>query len=477
MAGTFSGIQSAYSGLTAAQTALNVVGQNIDNASTAGYVRQRVEQTAVGSPAQVGLAGGTTQAGQGVLVTAISNLSSVFLDSQVRAASAANSYTGARATGYTSVETALGEPSDDALSSQMNSFWSAWSDVSNQPGNDAPVGALLGQAQTLTTQIGDAYRSMQIGWSNTYQSAGTEVDQLNALTSQVATLNGQIRSTIASGNNANELTDERSQLAAQISALAGGSVAQNSDNTINITIGGSNVVDGTNARQVSLSGADTLENASANPVTITWSDQVGGAPLSLTGGSIAGNLSLLAGANPAGTGGAYAQAADALNTLATSIATSVNAVSETGATANGTTGTDFFSLTAGQPAALSISVIPTNADGVAVGTPGAGANDGSVADQISQIGTGATSPSNQWSTYVVSLGTQSSVETQQSTLATTTYNSAVTSQQSQEGVDLDEESMNLLEAQHAYQGAARVMTAMDQMLDQLINHTGTVGIS
>lgn len=477
MAGSFSGIESAFSGLSAAQTAINVVGQNIDNASTTGYVRQRVNQTAVGAPAQVGVAASSVQAGQGVTVSSISNLASAFLDAQVNAASAANAYSTQRSTGLTSVETALGEPSTDALSGQLNSFWSSWQTVSNQPGTAAPVAALLGQAQTLTTQIGDAYRSMQTGWTNTYQSASTSVDQLNSLTSQVANLNGQIRTTIATGNNANELIDQRSQLAAQIATLSGGTVTQNSDNTINITVGGSNIVDGTNSRKVSLSGGDSLENAGSNPVTITWSDQVGGSPLSLAGGSIAGDLSLLAGTNSTGTGGAYAQAADALNTLATNLDTSVNAVTEQGTTANGTTGTDFFSLTAGQPAALGLTVVPTNADGVAVGAVGAGANDGSIADQVSQIGTGTTSPNNQWSSYIVSLGTQSSVETQQSSLDTTTYNSAVTAQQSTEGVDLDEESMNLLEAQHSYQGAARVMTAMDQMLDELINHTGTVGIN
>ena len=42
-------------------------------------------------------------------------------------------------------------------------------------------------------------------------------------------------------------------------------------------------------------------------------------------------------------------------------------------------------------------------------------------------------------------------------------------------VDLDEENVSLLMYQHAYQGAARVMTAVDEMLDVLINRTGLVG--
>ena len=45
----------------------------------------------------------------------------------------------------------------------------------------------------------------------------------------------------------------------------------------------------------------------------------------------------------------------------------------------------------------------------------------------------------------------------------------------QSGVSLDEEATNMLQFQHAYQAAARVITTMDQMLDTLINNTGLAG--
>ena len=47
--------------------------------------------------------------------------------------------------------------------------------------------------------------------------------------------------------------------------------------------------------------------------------------------------------------------------------------------------------------------------------------------------------------------------------------------QGSQGVSIDEEMTNMLEAQRAYQAAARVMTAVDQNLDTLVNHTGIVG--
>jgi len=52
---------------------------------------------------------------------------------------------------------------------------------------------------------------------------------------------------------------------------------------------------------------------------------------------------------------------------------------------------------------------------------------------------------------------------------------AVANQQANASVDIDEENVNLLTFQHAYQAAARVMTAIDETLDVLINQTGRVG--
>ena len=43
------------------------------------------------------------------------------------------------------------------------------------------------------------------------------------------------------------------------------------------------------------------------------------------------------------------------------------------------------------------------------------------------------------------------------------------------GVSLDEETVNMVLAQHSYEAAARVMTTVDEMLDTLINRTGMVG--
>ena len=73
------------------------------------------------------------------------------------------------------------------------------------------------------------------------------------------------------------------------------------------------------------------------------------------------------------------------------------------------------------------------------------------------------------------IGTQSASAGSRSTVAESARASAETAQQSGASVDTDEETVSMLAFQRAYQGAARVLTAMDEMLDTLINRTGTVG--
>ena len=67
--------------------------------------------------------------------------------------------------------------------------------------------------------------------------------------------------------------------------------------------------------------------------------------------------------------------------------------------------------------------------------------------------------------------TQNTEQTSQSVLT-----SIDNQRQSVSGVSLDEEMTNLMKFQRGYQASARMMTTIDQMLDTLINHTGTVGL-
>jgi len=217
-----------------------------------------------------------------------------------------------------------------------------------------------------------------------------------------------------------------------------------------------------------------MDGAASSPVEIHFADNAS-ATAGISSGILGADLSLLAPSNTAGTGGAIAQAAQMYNDLATSVATSVNAIHSTGATAAGTTGLNFFAIDPAN-AALSLSVIPTNATGIAAGAIGAGAANGDTADKLSQLASSTTGPDSKWAAFVVGIGVTARAATSQATLATGSAAAAVNNQSSVSSVDTDQETTNMLTFQHAFDGAARVMTAIDAMLNTLINKTGLVGL-
>jgi flagellar hook-associated protein 1 FlgK len=471
---TFSGLNTAYTGLVAAKAGLDVVGQNIANAGTAGYTRQRVATSGVPALNSAGLFTGGVRPGQGVSVDGIQRLDSAALDARVRSTTALSGYSGARADALSTLEGSLNEPGTNGLSTQLQRFWSAWADVSNQAGEPAPVGVLLGQSSTLVTQVGAGYRAVDAQWSALRTDVDGMVNDLNGAATEVADLNGRIRSTLAAGGSANELMDRRDLLTTKIANLSGGIVRPAEDGTVDVLIGGNAIVSGTTFNAVQAVGARRMSDATGDPVRLEWAHRPGAA-IAMEGGAIAGAISTLAPADASGTGGVLAEAAASYNAFAVSLAQRVNDVHRTGATPSGTTGLDFFAIDPALPAALGLSVIPTGVGQVATGAPGAGGSEGSIADAISQLGTGPNAVDKQWADFVVRIGVASKTEQQQSALADLASTGAVGAQLSNSSVDLDEENMSLLAFQHAYQGAARVMTAVDEALDVLINHTGLVG--
>jgi flagellar hook-associated protein 1 FlgK len=253
--------------------------------------------------------------------------------------------------------------------------------------------------------------------------------------------------------------------------LAGGTVRDAGDGTVDVLLGGNALVTGGTARAVQLAGASRMSQSAG--VQLEWTNSPGTA-IALDGGRIAGALSVLAPAD-GGSGGTIAEAAGSYNAFATELAQKVNTIHAKGVTPGGATNQAFFGLSAGVPAAQGLTVLPGSASELATGSGGAGALDGSNADALAQLGTGAGSPGASWGSFISALGYASQSARQQGQLADAAAVSATGLQASGASVDLDEENLNMLSYQHAYQAAARVMTAVDEMLDVLINKTGLVG--
>ena len=135
-------------------------------------------------------------------------------------------------------------------------------------------------------------------------------------------------------------------------------------------------------------------------------------------------------------------------------------------------GGDFFKFAATDntlPAAMRLSVAIKDPQMIAAGQYVNGVYDGSVSLALGNRQDAPTSAMNEWAKSVVDIGVHAKSADDKHTLAEQTRLIAEQRQKSQSSVDMNEEVINLIQGQHAYAGAARIMSTVNTMLEALIN--------
>jgi flagellar hook-associated protein 1 FlgK len=371
MSSPFFGIDIGASALRAAQQLLDTAAHNVANASTPGYSRQQV--SLVASPPYTypafnrsGLPG---QIGSGVTVAAITRVRDNFLDLQVQAQMGLKGQWDTRQQELAKIEALFPEPSDSGLGSVISKFWNAWQDVASDPTSTAARSALTEQAASLAMEINRDSTQLGMIASGLDSQVAQKVQTINDLANQIASLNGQIQRVSVSGDNPNDLMDQRNLLLQQLSQIVPVNVLTRADGTMSVLVGGTDLVSSVYARQVTI---QTDANGHAQPV---WSD---GNPLSLQ----SGELKSLLGIRDTDLASYRSQ----LDSLAKGIADSTNALHQRGIDATGAAGLPMFTYRAGNEAGTmavnqAIAADPRLvAAAAAPGTPGDGSIAGLIAD-------------------------------------------------------------------------------------------------
>lgn len=217
-------INLAQSGLNAAQNALNVVGNNLSNATTTGYSRQNII---------LGEAGGKSTSygffGYGVKVSDVQRAYDGFMTNQVRGATTEFYTLNSRYQQVSQVDDMLGDSTNN-ISVTMDSLFEAMESVSKDPVDPAARQSVLAELNALANQ----YRSNSKTLNGLEQSTNTQisqsVDDINSYTKQLATLNKQIEKVHGqTGGMPADLLDQRDQLLSQLSEKIGIKVTENSD--------------------------------------------------------------------------------------------------------------------------------------------------------------------------------------------------------------------------------------------------------
>jgi flagellar hook-associated protein 1 FlgK len=172
-----------------------------------------------------------------------------------------------------------------------------------------------------------------------------------------------------------------------------------------------------------------------------------------------------------------------LDSLAQQIADAVNTAHQSGVDLNGNAGLALFTYLPGS-AATTLAVNPAIggdprlvAAASAPGRPG----DATIAAQIAALrtqatfGAGTQTPADAYAAFIGRIGTDARQATELSANQALVVQQLQTRRESISGVSLDEEAADVMRFQQAYSASARVITAIDEMLDQLINRTGVVG--
>ena len=239
--------------LQAMQIGLHVVGNNIANANTPGYVRER----AVFAPAPVQKLGNLTL-GLGVEVLGIVQLIDKFTESRLRDAGGDRASAEAQDDVYRTLETILAPLNDEAsITALTTNFFNAIHDIANDPDVDSiALRDLAIESGRLLTQ---AVNSLQQRVSTEFQDQDTRVkqiaDEINTLTEQISNLNLQIVTIEgggASGSDAGALRSQRGVALKKLAELADVTISETDTGVTNVSINGETVVFEATFREVSV---------------------------------------------------------------------------------------------------------------------------------------------------------------------------------------------------------------------------------
>jgi flagellar hook-associated protein 1 len=437
-----------------------VVGQNIANANTPGYSRQRVDLKSAQITPTPGLYTGPTTLLGGVTVTGVERVKSDYLQAAASSALAKQSALQSQATPLSNVEALTHEPTDTGLQSSLDTFYAAWGGLANTPDNGAAGAVVLQDGAAVASQLNTLSAGVANEWTNQRANLSNVVQQANSAAAQVASLNTEILRGQSAGLNVNDLLDKRDATVDTLSSLVGGVISKADDGTVSVLVGGVSLVSGSSSSPLTLGGGTDISNVATDPPTLS----IGTLKVSPTTGSAAGLLSALGTDLPA----VSAQ----LDAVAVSVRDAVNTLSTGGFTLAGSAGADFFSGTGAGDLAVSL----TSSADLAVSST-AGAQDGSNAAKIADLADdakaatvlgGTPGPSALWRSLTSGLGAQ--VKGLNTALATQTsiVGTAQNAVTEDSGVSIDEETMNMLLFQRSYQASAKVISAADEMMQTLI---------
>jgi flagellar hook-associated protein 1 FlgK len=453
----FSGYNIARNMFNTFQTAMDVTGNNIANASNASYSTQRAVITA--SPPLVNI-GGVGNIGGGSQVSSIERQRDSYVDVQRTGQQGALGAANSLSQGLNQLQALWNNGNGQGLSTAVDDLSSAFSSLSSQPDSVSLRQGVIDSATALTTQMQQSATDLGNLQQQSDQQVGDEVTQVNQLSNSVAQLNVQISGQLATGQQPNDLMDQRQADIEQLGTLTGAQSSEMANGMINLNVGGHWLVAQDRAATIN----STPDPARPGLTSFTWADN--GQAYAPSGGETQAALDMRDVEVP--------DSQTKLNGLAAAMISDFNGLQASGYALNSATpgGTQFFTGTS----AANIQVDPALASdpqALAAATTASAPGDGSQAAAFAalngstnaSLGMSYTSALATWSSEA---GASASLASQQQTTQQGLMNQLNTLTSSVSGVSINTEATNLSEYEQAYQAGARYVGVLDTMMQTLL---------
>lgn len=523
MRSTFHTLEVGKRGILAHQTALATTGHNVTNANAPGYSRQVAKMVAARPIEYPGMTRSTNpnQLGMGVEVASINRIRDFLLDIEYRNQNSDLSTWNVKQEALSNIEGIFNEPSDNSIATSISEFWNAWQQLSKNPSStDLSARTVVQQkAIALTETFNHISSQLNTLSNNITQRIDVKIAEANNAITQISDLTIMINKVEGLGDNANDLRDQRDLLVDQLSKLGNVQVTEATGN-YQVIFGDVMVVNGvqpptaftlgnvasltkgeiagyTESRDVYVQSYINQMNVMANTIA------TGKIEVTLPAGSIIPQGVTIPGAvmdttNP-----------NKLAQDAKYVVEGLNGLHKLGYTLQdpATTGGDFFVTDSGAGGGnITAGNIRVNTDIIAnlaniaasmrtekVVVNGATVEkvvqgNGNLALLAASLAEGKFDYSSQsgaitneatfggyLQSVIAQLGTDSDNAFRMVQNGTLLSNHANNLRQSVSSVSLDEEMADMIKFQQAYNASSRVITTIDEMLDKLINGTGTVG--
>jgi flagellar hook-associated protein 1 FlgK len=442
----------AKSGLFSARQSSTTVSNNIANANTPGYTRQRSELSA-----QVMRKNGYIL-GRGVTVKHIQRLRNALTDQQIIHKDNALGGLNEQNRVYKQLESLLTTDSGNALDTQISNFFDAFSELANNPQDLDQRRVLLTKAQTMVATFHNTANNLENIARQTKKTAQSRVDKVNDLLQNLNHVNADIARSQANGKPDLSGVDQQTEQLKALSKLMNINTAYNDNGTVEVRVGGITVLGGGDASTI------TAETAPGRHVFRLRLDS--GKLIKPSSGALAADQQMIETAIP--------DLQQHLDNISQTLVSEVNKLHSSGYALNDNTQRNFFNATNISAQSISINkALLEHPDDIAASSVQHRAGNNDIAIEISKLQDKNVLNGETLTDSAVTImskpGNRIDELKSQTKSQQTARQLLINQQQSQAGVNIDEELTDLIKYQNAYQASARVLQVGQEMSETLLN--------